>query len=736
MRGAESDGAMTGRYGTPGGRSPAPYSLLAVGAVSMLGQVALLRELSVASFGVELIYLLGVALWLAAGAAGAVLGRVAPGAGAGRSPLSVPFLLLSLLLPLAFAFLRGARHLFGGVPGAYLPLGQQAATALLAMVPAGFLLGLLFRRAALRWMDRGGTLASAYAWESAGGAGGSVAATLSLHLGISNLAVGLACALACALAAVRTGGAGRPRRFLLPLPAAALLAVLLGSSGPLDRWSTAWNHPGLAALGDTPYGRAAVTRADGQVVLFVNDALVYESEGTEAEEFVHVAALQAPDRPRIAVLGSGSPGIAREASKHAPSLLHLVDGNRPLARVLVPHLPPETREALREPAARTIFDDPRRFLRESGARYDLILVAAPEPSSAESNRFYTREFFRLCLSRLTDRGLVALRLPSSENFWTPGLIRRNGSVHAALRSAGAGGDVLVIPGGTDLLLASPRAPLVRDPEILAQRLARRGIRGRLVSAPYLRYLLTNDRLATAERLLAGAGEAANTDARPVCFLRTIRLWLDRFLPARRIPFPPARTAAIVLPALSLLLILLARRRSSARRVALAGAAGFAGMAVEGVVLLRFQAETGSLYQDIGLLLTSFMAGLSAGAFLFDRAAASREVRRAWGAGIVLGLSALCGGLALAAERAGFLFRLVPSAAFLASAAMLTAALFSFAGRHGLDRPEEAVGPLYAADLAGGCAGSVLAGLLLVPLFGAAWTAGGVALLAAVALLLL
>ncbi len=38
--------------------------------------------------------------------------------------------------------------------------------------------------------------------------------------------------------------------------------------------------------------------------------------------------------------------------------------------------------------------DPRRFLREIGARYDLILIGMPEPSSGQANRFYTREFFR------------------------------------------------------------------------------------------------------------------------------------------------------------------------------------------------------------------------------------------------------------------------------------------------------------------------------------------------------
>src|SRR5512139_1530098 len=128
--------------------------LAAVGFLSMVGQVALLRELAVASFGVELIYLLGLGLWLASGALGAVAGRA-------RVPepsraIDRAFLLLALLVPAGIAFLRGARVLFGGVPGAYLPLGQQVAAAALGLSPVGALLGWLFRRTAQRATGEGG----------------------------------------------------------------------------------------------------------------------------------------------------------------------------------------------------------------------------------------------------------------------------------------------------------------------------------------------------------------------------------------------------------------------------------------------------------------------------------------------------------------------------------------------------------------------------------------------------
>ena len=697
--------------------------LVAIGFLSMVGQVALLRELAVASFGVELIYLLGLGFWLAAGAAGALAGRH-------RIPdpsraIDRAFLLLAILLPLEMAFLRGARVLFGGVPGAYLPLGQQVAAAALGLSPAGALLGWLFRRTAQRAAGEGGTLAAAYAWESAGGALGSVSATLSLHWGVQNLALGIA----CGMAAAGVAAASRPARRTAILLFAAFLALLAGTPA-LDLRTSAWNHHGLVAVADTPYGRVAVARAGGQVAVFGNDALEFETEGTEAEEFVHLAALQVPPGSRVLALGGGVAGIAAELLRHAPSRVDYVEGNRAMYRALLPHLPPETRDSLGREPVRVRFADPRRFLSTAG-RYDLILVAAGEPASGESNRFYTEEFFRLCAGRLDPGGVVALKLPSSENLWTPLLQQRNGSVHAALRRAFP--DVLVIPGATDTLLGS-LGRLERDPGELSRRMRERGIDGRLVTPEYLRYVLTNDRVEQVARLLAGSGAKPNTDGRPACYQQTVFLWLGKFLPGIAAPRIPGRRAAAVLFALAAALMALSRLRPAWRRVALAAVAGFGGMAIESVVLLRYQAESGSLYQDIGLLLTSFMAGLAAGALAFDRLAAVRPpVRRWWGCALLGALAALSGALALGAEWGGF-FRIWPAATILFLCGALVAGLFGYASRMGVEDQRRVVSPLYAADLLGGCLGSFLAGLLLLPLLGPGATSAGMALLALAAIL--
>jgi len=77
-----------------------------------------------------------------------------------------------------------------------------------------------------------------------------------------------------------------------------------------------------------------------------------------------------------------------------------------------------------------------------------------------------------------------------------------------------------------------------------------------------------------------------------------------------------------------------------------------------------------------------------------------------------------------------------TAGLLAAAGFLVAGLFAFASLRWPSGQEKAVSPLYAADLLGGCAGSVAASLLIVPLAGMDLTAAAMAVLALMALILI
>ncbi|MCP4755249.1 MAG: hypothetical protein GY866_30665 [Proteobacteria bacterium] len=727
--------------------------LIAVGFVSILGQVALLRELSVAFYGVELIYILAMGIWLLGTAAGAMVGRKrsAPSVGA----LMGLFLVFGLVLPLDMVTIRGARLLFGGIPGAYLSFGRQMAVLAVALLPVGILLGLLFQWAAKLYIGETRTLASAYALESVGGLAGGLAATLFFHLGIRNLAVGFVCSLMAVgtlMVPIRYGdreNAFKPGFHLSLFPRLAGLALLLVlsvalwfSSG-IDNWTTLWNHPHLLDTRDSPYGRITVSGLSGQVVVFENDVMGFESESTSAEEFVHLVAIQRPAMERVLILRGGFEGTVREILKHRPLQVDYVELNPVLLELTRKHLPTELWEPLENEVVSIRTADPRRFLKNGGS-YDVILSGMSEPSSGQANRFFTREFFTQCAERLRPTGVLGFRLRSAENLWTPLIAFRNTSVYLAVKSAFK--YVVVLPGVTNTILAS-NSPLEHDSALLAERFRRSAIEARLMSPPYIRYLYTNDRFAGIVKRLETTPAVPNTDVRPVCYTYSSLIWLSKFVPElihRRIPTIPSRNASSLfrfgILGLGVAgLFLLVRRFDAVRRAILVAWVGFAGMTVETMLLLYYQARQGILYRDIGLLLTGFMAGLAVGAAGVDKVLAHRSAgpkrRGIWtGVSLVIGFGIL---------NLFFVFLLwtgstidvlsVAGLQFCTGA--LVAGIFAYASLEGVVDQRRIVSSLYASDLMGGCLGSITASLLLVPFLGMDQSAWIMAFLSLLALIL-
>jgi spermidine synthase len=696
-------------------------SLISIGLISILGQVVLLRELNVAFYGVELIYLFALGLWLFWTAAGAMIGRRIYW----PSPKHIAFLylILAVALPLDVIFIRAGRLLVGGVPGAYLSLLQQLMLTVITLLPAGLLSGLLFQWSAKIYVAAGRTLAMAYAIESAGGLIGGLLATLSLAWGVQNWAMALVCSLALALIPLfflRGAGLTTPRWTAVLL--AGFFLLLLWNSPFLDRRMTVWNHPNLVESRDTPYGRVSVSRLHGQVSVFENDALAFETEGTEAEYFVHLAALQHRNPRQVLILGGGIEGTVREMLQHGPEKIDYIELNPAMFKLVSGHLPHDIQKSLSDPHLRVIFADPRFFLKESGT-YDLILVGMPEPQSGQTNRFYTREFFKQCAAKLNSAGLLAFRLRSSENLWSPQLLWRTASIYRALTSVFP--EVLFLPGTTNVVTAS-RVPLSHRPEDLSGRLQERKLKTRLISANFINYLFTNDRFLETGKLLQRQRAQPNTDVRPVCYQYAFMIWLSKFFPRLSLmdfpSFLDRRTVRLSFQwALYIgipIAFLLARLRPALRRVLLVAVAGFIGMILETILILYYQAKHGGLYQDIGILLMSFMAGLALGSLTINkgmvRSSNRRKSAKWYGIGLLIGFGLL--GLIITITLSA-LSGLTLTSLLLVAAGFLVAGIFAYVSLYEIQDQKSLISSLYTADLIGGCVGSLLAGLILIPVAG-------------------
>ena len=711
--------------------------LLAIGLISILGQVVLLRELNVSFYGVELIYLLALGIWLFWTAIGAIIGRRI----SSPSPkhIAALFIVFGIIIPLDIVFIRSSRLIFSGIPGAYLTFFQQLIVVVISILPAGLLSGLLFQWTTKAYVTTGKTLAAAYALESAGGLLGGLFSTLFIMWGSQNCSIAFVCALVSVitpLVVLRIF-----RTWPMCWMALVLVYIFLAFPLPLDNRMTMWNHPNLLESRDSPYGRITVTRQYNQISVFENDALSFETEGTDAEYFSHLAALQHQNPQEVLILGGGIEGIVREIAKYKPKKIDYVELNPVMLNMVKQYLPDDIRKSLGEQNVHIKFADPRQYLKKSGT-YDLILVGMPEPASGQANRFYTREFFQQCSAKLKSGGILGFRLRTAENLWTRPLIQRNASIYSALQSVFP--QVLFLPGTVNVVTASS-TPLPRMPEVMSRRLHDIKIATRLISPNYINYLFTNDRFFTINDLLRKEKSPPNTDIRPVCYQYAFVIWLSKFFPRFGLIDPasimnkglfkaPLLLLCIGLP----VIFLLCRLRPVLRRALLVASAGFLGMVMETILILYYQVKHGVLYQDIGLLLMSFMAGLTLGAMIVNkkmvRSVSNRTLSRWHGISMLIGFCILCaftGMIVKTSVWAG----LVEISFLLAATGFLVAAIFAYASLYEIEDQKKVISSLYSADLIGGCLGSLLGSLILIPLAGMNVTTWGMLLLAAFSILL-
>jgi spermidine synthase len=717
------------------------FSLLAIGLISILGQVVLLRELNVSFYGVELIYILSMGIWLFWTAIGAVIGRrvLFPS----LNHIAILFIIFGIALPLDIVFIRSSRLIFGGVPGAYLTFFQQLIVAVISVLPAGLLSGLLFQWTAKAYVTTGRTLAIAYSIESAGGLIGGLFSTLFIMWGIQNCSIVFICALASIITPVIVlrGLKTSSLRFLATV-LTCIFVALLWKASYLDRQMTLWNHPNLLESSDSPYGRITATRLYNQISVFENDVLSFETEGTEAEYFCHLAALQHPNSQSVLILGGGIGGLAGEIAKYAPRRIDYVELNPVMLNMVTRYLPDGIRRPLGEPNVHIIFADPRQYLKKS-CTYDLILIGMPEPSSGQANRFYTREFFQQCSAKLNPGGILGFRLRAAENLWTKALTGRNASIYNALQSVFP--ETLFLPGTTNIVTAS-RAPLLGVPEVMSRRLQDRKIATRLISPDYIKYLFTNDRFFKIKDLLKSEKAQPNTDIRPVCYQYAFIIWLSKFFPRIAEIDPSSIMDKVFLkPPWSLLLwislpviFLASRFQPKFRYAMLVAVAGFTGMVLETILILYYQVKHGVLYQDIGLLLMSFMAGLAVGAMIINnimlKQVNHQTLSRWHGISLLIGFCFLCAsvGISITMNISAGLFQI---SCLLAATGFFVAGIFAYASLHEIEDQKNVISPLYSADLIGGCLGSLIGSMILIPLAGMDLTTWGMLLIAAFSILL-
>jgi spermidine synthase len=667
-------------------------------------QVLLLREFSAYFSGNELTLGIILASWLL----WVGLGSLFAGKLKSFPDRTFLYFLVISLFPFALLAVRFSRFLFHLLPGEIVGLFPVILMSLGLCLLIGFPLGALF---VINVSRQAGDISRVYVLESLGAVAAGPIVYLMLSLSASSWATATIIAGTIVLLIFWTD---HKKPFLIWT--LGLIILLAGCwLGDLPSQRAYWKPFQLIISRDTRYSRLQLIRVKEQVSLYSNNAPVYSfPDPGAAEESVHFAMLQNPEARRILLIGGGPGGTLGELLKYPGAQIDYVELDPEIINLSRVFLGDEEKANLASGRVRIILQDGRTFLQGTEERYQAIILNLPEPSTAQVNRFYTLEFFRLAQRHLSSRGILSFPVPSSEAVIGPELQQFLSSLFFTLSRVFP--EVRVVPGDRSVFLASA-APLTLDPQELSRRIASLGLLTRYLESRSLQSRLHALRVQYLESKLASGPLRLNSDFAPVSFFLNASLWSSQFRgPGAGIlrffsKVPVSWLLGLPLLLFGLLLpVLRAKKAESVFSLLPLAIMGLTTIVAEIVLLVWFQALYGFLYGRIALLLSTFMLGLLLGALLSNRIS---RTTYGWLAVIQVGFLLLLGLFRLAIPE-----RLPEVLAFviLLSFGILGGGLFIVSNRLYL-RVREDYGRGYGLDLVGSFIGALVTSSLLIPLAG-------------------
>lgn len=713
-------------------------SLLQYGAVGLALQVFLLRRLLATFGGNELSLAFGLALWLMGCGFGSWLSGLLGERLTLDKALCAMCFFLAFLLPVCSLWSPSIVRLWTGrfIGEVYSPIEIMWGAALLTGVPCvmwGAVFPILCRRSSRHGFAPGWV----FLHEAFGaGIGGLVYTFLLLPVmgdwGIALLLAGAVVALWLMLLAAVPKFRGRAT-ISLAIAQVVLLFCLVVFGASLKESCLKANWRGMTVLEskDSLYGSLVVTEREGQISFFENGSILCSFPDDESyEDVVHVPLLQHPNPKNLLLIGGGPSAIA-EARQHPLEEIHYLELDSALIELIEHHARSGEQSVLDDSRITLTFGDARRQMKRLGQRFDVVVVCMGDPTTLQTNRLFTVEFFREVRRCLRPGGVFALEVSSAENLFSEELTRYLQLLNDTLSSVWT--EVLGIPGLQCLFLASDsQDSFVRDIATLYRRQEQRGVSTDYLFYTHLPVRFDWSRMQLLDALFQSTRQPhLNRDLHPLGFYHAMLLWskqtqknLSRalmFLLKHRERFL-ALVAAVVL---FMGFVVKVSGRCSVRVMLLAAGFGLCEMGFSVLLILAFSAQLGYVYSRIGLLSTAFMFGTGMGVWgvartqLGSREASVSLTRNGalFAALLVMTPVAVFAGAAVLPR---ILFEMVfyclSFCAGLLGGKVFPLALRSLESDAHQDKRSHA-GLLYGADLLGSALGAFGVSLFLLPLGG-------------------
>lgn len=692
------------------------------GFASAIAQVLLIREMLTIFRGNEFIIGIIFAAWFLGVFAGARFNPERDTAHHERQ-LRIILLVFPLTLPIFIYLPHLIAIVFPPAPGVFYSFSTECLIAFLISLPVSFPVGYFFPPAVnLAQYDiaPGGRI---YAIESFGAFTGGAAFSFIFvdmlnPLGITALLTLISLALYFSM----TGS--KYLRVLLIAP----IACLFASDGIEQAFFTQlWNTTHRSALvryARTKHQTIFIESLSGQIHIYGNGVFYYAlPDKYGARPLFHlIQALRQKPGSRICMLG-GAPGtLAHNLAVTDFNDVQYCEYDAGLWRRVLTKLKDMYPDDYTGGGIRVILRDYVEYLLKADEKFDIILSMPPPPENAMLNRYYTREFFTLCASRLSEQGIFICGIQGPANYLSPERARYLASIYKSFSSVYP--YMLSTSGDPGYLIGAQTPHIIpTTPEALIHRYAddypRRNfsrVENELTGnfSPLELHMLfeSSQRTyidATVSPLLANIDE--NSELSPGLYLRYFLLSAFQenslWYYCMQYPHIPASFAMLIFIAM----ILRVRYRLGALQMhagIVIAVTGFVSISMVILLIMLYQSFYGLVYYRISLINAVFMLGLTAGSVVAVR----MSMLRTWKSFAVFIISAGCVLIFTVTRLEGiFWFSLF---LFAAAAGTVFPSLFL---RLSDQSAHITASNIDAMDYLGSIAGALFTSMLLIPRLG-------------------
>ena len=702
-------------------RAKYPVLFAILGFAAIVAQIILQRRFMVAFGGNELTIGVVFAAWMLwAGFGNFVAGKFADRIKNVPLTLTLIFSAIAVTLPLTIIASSLIKAFWSIPPSQLMGPPLILVSTLILLLPLCFAIGAaLVVAAKVPGSGSSSDIGTVYIFDSIGSAAGGLVFSWFAIVYLSPLQASFF------ISALLLAGAGlilyedAPAK-LIAMLVVVVFAILFFNSAKIESGvkGIQWRDYNPVADFDSRFGNIVVTENRGENTLFFDGQPQFSTPLSETyEAAAYLPLLMHKDPQDLLLIGGGLSGMVQRWRDAPLKLIDYVQID-PDVTGAEEHIM-ASKEMMADPRLKVHFGDGRAFVSSKDKAYDVIIVQMGDPATAATNRYYTKEFFEDAKRALKPGGILFFAVFETTNYLSPEAQKLLGSVHDTLNKAFD--HIILLPLDRYYFAASTEAGELTDSaEVLAGRLKKSGFNAPTLLSQVL-YGVYPERVAQIRDSIvksAAETEYINTDRHPVAYYAGLVLWAAKSGEAAAHFLESLQKIkwwhfVIFIAAAAFFSVLLSKHRPAEVSSFWALAAvGFSSIVYEMALLIWYEVKVGLLFYRLGIIITAFMVGLSVGAFAAIRILRAFKPRHVF-ISLMLFAFALYMPLLFLVSKISF-----PLANFLCGAA--SGLIYQLAADRLVSKRKligKSAGLINFSDYLGAAAGSIVASIIMIPLFG-------------------